>query len=369
MSISKFIVRGSSQGFPAAPQAGPLGPWWALVGAVLCGVATFVAALAGGGVVPVFVLFGATVTLAIVVRVWMVRHPEWLRSLWKALREATGPLSKPVPAGVAARLDAGPVPRTVPVAVDEHRKPVKLALTHTLIVGATGAGKGSVLWAIIRALLAARRNRLVEFWAIDPKRAEFADLAKASLAGVFRRRAYEDMEIAELLSDLREQLPKRMQGRDFTPSQDRPWIIVFVDELSTVFDTFPDPKMAKTAEADLRVILSQGRAAGVIVIAAAQEATKAAVSLRDLFPQRVALRVATAAESDLVLGAGAVAAGANPHEITVATPSNDYASAGIGWVRGENGTFTRCRFPYTSDADIEAIAADFPAQPYQPPLI
>src|SRR5262249_47271746 len=45
----------------------------------------------------------------------------------------------------------------------------RLLGTHWLIAGATGAGKGSVLWALIRALAGGIRRGLVQLWVIDPK--------------------------------------------------------------------------------------------------------------------------------------------------------------------------------------------------------
>lgn len=51
---------------------------------------------------------------------------------------------------------------------------IKLRGTHVLIAGATGAGKASLLWSIIRALLPAMTAGLVRVLAADPKRMELA---------------------------------------------------------------------------------------------------------------------------------------------------------------------------------------------------
>jgi S-DNA-T family DNA segregation ATPase FtsK/SpoIIIE len=40
--------------------------------------------------------------------------------------------------------------------------------THPLIAGATGAGKGSVLWSLVRGLASEIRDGRVAVWAIDP---------------------------------------------------------------------------------------------------------------------------------------------------------------------------------------------------------
>ena len=46
--------------------------------------------------------------------------------------------------------------------------------THVLIAGATGSGKGSVIWSLIRALLPAIADGWVQVWALDPKRMELS---------------------------------------------------------------------------------------------------------------------------------------------------------------------------------------------------
>ena len=51
---------------------------------------------------------------------------------------------------------------------------LRLAATHVLIAGATGSGKGSVIWSLIRALLPAIASGWVQVWALDPKRMELS---------------------------------------------------------------------------------------------------------------------------------------------------------------------------------------------------
>ena len=59
----------------------------------------------------------------------------------------------------------------LPVAVGEdglvHR--LRLLGAHLLVVGATGSGKGSVIWSLICALAPGIRDGLVQVWAVDPK--------------------------------------------------------------------------------------------------------------------------------------------------------------------------------------------------------
>ncbi len=82
---------------------------------------------------------------------------------------------------LAHPLPALPIPpvcdlRALPVGRREDGSPfeVRLAGTHLLIAGATGAGKGSYLWGLIRAMLPAMAAGLVQPWACDPKLMELA---------------------------------------------------------------------------------------------------------------------------------------------------------------------------------------------------
>ena len=68
------------------------------------------------------------------------------------------------------------------------------AATHVLIAGATGLGKGSVIWSLIRALLPAIAAGWVQVWALDPKRMELS-FGRA----LFRRYACQATAMVDLL--------------------------------------------------------------------------------------------------------------------------------------------------------------------------
>jgi hypothetical protein len=51
---------------------------------------------------------------------------------------------------------------------------LRLLGSHVLIAGATGSGKGSVIWSAVRAMLPAMSGGWVQVWALDPKRMELA---------------------------------------------------------------------------------------------------------------------------------------------------------------------------------------------------
>jgi S-DNA-T family DNA segregation ATPase FtsK/SpoIIIE len=71
---------------------------------------------------------------------------------------------------------------------------LRLAATHVLIAGATGSGKGSVIWSLIRALLPAIAAGWVQVWALDPKRMELS-FGRA----LFHRNACQAAAMVELL--------------------------------------------------------------------------------------------------------------------------------------------------------------------------
>jgi len=64
----------------------------------------------------------------------------------------------------------------LPMGYTESGAPWLLRLlgTHVLIAGATGSGKGSVIWSAVRAMLPAIAGGWVQVWALDPKRMELS---------------------------------------------------------------------------------------------------------------------------------------------------------------------------------------------------
>ena len=82
-------------------------------------------------------------------------------------------LAVPVP---ALPIPADPDLKALPVGRREDGLPwlVKLHGTHVLIAGATGAGKASLLWGLVRAMFPLLQTGLVRVLAADPKLMELA---------------------------------------------------------------------------------------------------------------------------------------------------------------------------------------------------
>ena len=78
--------------------------------------------------------------------------------------------------------------RRLPIGRCEDGSPWRLRLlgSHVLVAGATGSGKGSVLWSLIRAMGPCIRDGSVQVWAIDPK----GGMELTPGAGLFTRFAY-----------------------------------------------------------------------------------------------------------------------------------------------------------------------------------
>ena len=68
------------------------------------------------------------------------------------------------------------ISKALPVGRREDGLPwlVKLHGTHVLIAGATGAGKASLLWGLVRAMFPLLQTGLVRVLAADPKLMELA---------------------------------------------------------------------------------------------------------------------------------------------------------------------------------------------------
>lgn len=233
--------------------------------------------------------------------------------------------------------------------------------SHMLITGATGSGKGSVVWSIVRELSPGIPTGEVELWAVDGKAGVELGMGRPLFSRFCGEIGAEfEPAMVALLEDAVATMSRRLKAmtgttRTHTPRPGEPLIVVIYDEFLTVVATMADRDMKRRADIALKLLLSQGRAAGVVVIAAAQLAQKETIGpIRDLIPTRVCLRVADAEQVDLSLGVGARKAGAAAHEIPDTEP-------GTGYLLEDGRTPTIVRFPWMPDEQIRAIAAKYPA--------
>jgi S-DNA-T family DNA segregation ATPase FtsK/SpoIIIE len=266
-------------------------------------------------------------------------------------------LAKPVP--------ALPVPQevdftAVPVGVCEDGSPwtVPLLGTHLLVAGATGSGKGSVVWSLLRALAEPIHFGLVRVWGLDPKGG-----MELSLGGpLFTRLAYADppalvglLEDAVTVLRARAQRLRELGIRRHEPTVALPLILLVVDELAAVTAYLPDRDLKRRAETALQLLLSQGRACGVLVIAEVQDPGKDVVTFRDLFPLRIGLRLVEDVQIDMALGRGARHRGAECDRIPASLP-------GVGYVLPDGAPEAlRVRAAWVDDGDLAEMCARWPA--------
>jgi S-DNA-T family DNA segregation ATPase FtsK/SpoIIIE len=139
------------------------------------------------------------------------------------------------------------------------------------------------------------------------------------------------------------------------PTVDEPLVLVIVDELSTLTAYEPDTKLRNRATAAISALLARGRAAAVVVLAAAQDPRKEVVSFRSLFPTKIALRLDTPSQVDMVLGDGMHQMGALADRIPAGRP-------GVGYVTVEGiREPVRVRAAYVTDDQIHTQSLEYPA--------
>ena len=228
----------------------------------------------------------------------------------------------------------------IPVRVDLRALPVgrredgqvwlvRVHGTHVLIAGATGAGKASLLWSIVRAMLPAMVAGLVRIWAADPKLMELA--YGRAIFDRFGRYAATPEAIAAMLEDAVAAMQARAalfagKHREHTPTIEHPFIVILVDEVAFLTAYLSDRAIRDRIKAALATLTTQGRAVGYCVIAALQDPRKEVMSIRNLFPDRIAMRLDEPEQVDMVLGDGARDRGATADLI-----STDETPPAPGW--------------------------------------
>jgi S-DNA-T family DNA segregation ATPase FtsK/SpoIIIE len=270
-------------------------------------------------------------------RIWLELHPK----------DVLSSVVNPLPTASRVDLSAVPVGRHE----DGSDWVLRLVGTHVLVAGATGSGKGSVLWSLLNGLAPALSDGTVQVWALDPKGgmelrpgrplfARFEDANPENMCGV--------LEQLVAVKDARAKALAAANQRTHVSTPDAPHILLVVDELATL-TAFAERVVVRRIEQSLGILLTQGRACGLTVLAAVQDPGKDVVVWRDLFPTRIAMRLDNPLQVDMVLGDGASDMGARADRISELTP-------GVAYVRLE-GTraLRRVRASYISDRDIPEV--------------
>jgi S-DNA-T family DNA segregation ATPase FtsK/SpoIIIE len=263
----------------------------------------------------------------------------------------------------AAIIPALPIPprtdlRALPVGRREDGSPwtVRLHGTHLLLAGSTGAGKASLLWGLIRAMLPALRTGLVRVLAADPKLMELA--YGRALFDAYGTYAADPAAIVAMLEDAVAGMQDRAaqlagRHREHTPTPQYPFVVVLVDEVAFLTAYHPERTVRDRVKAALSTLTTQGRAVGYCVVAALQDPRKEVMSIRNLFPDRIAMRLDEPEQVDMVLGDGAKDHGATAHLISSDPPTG----AGVAFIRLDTDPDpVRVRAAFVTDTDIRAMA-------------
>jgi DNA segregation ATPase FtsK/SpoIIIE, S-DNA-T family len=225
---------------------------------------------------------------------------------------------------------------------------VPLAGGHTIVAGATGAGKNSVMWCPLVTIAPAIRDGLVRVSGIDPKGMELAYGRR-----IFTRYAVTGADALAVLDDLVTTMDARKaefagRTRSVPISRDCPQEILEFDEIGAL-TKYTDRKTREAITEKVALLTTQGRALGFTVRGYVQEPTKDTVPVRELFPRRICLRVSAKSHVAMVLGDGAYERGAWANRI-------GESEAGVGYVFGDGiREPLRIRAGWVSDETIKQL--------------
>jgi S-DNA-T family DNA segregation ATPase FtsK/SpoIIIE len=282
---------------------------------------------------------GLGLTVAVIITVIAVMNHYAVRTNF-CISDWEDPLRAPI--GPLGDTDD---PQFVPVAMDQDGRTVHLPLidTHLLVAGATGSGKGSVLWSLVCGIQPMADAGLCKLFGIDAKGGMELRMGEELFDVVVDNPA----DAASLLEEAARNMNRRTTRlarrriRLAEPTADEPLIVIVIDELADLLDG-PDKALnARIADA-IRSLLRKGRAPLVCLVGCTQDARKAVIPDRDLWPTRVALRTTEAQQAALILGTDAVEQGALTHRIPRRSP-------GIGFIVEGGGLPRRIRFSHMTD--------------------
>ncbi|RDH76547.1 cell division protein FtsK [Mycolicibacterium moriokaense] len=226
---------------------------------------------------------------------------------------------------------------------------------HILVAGATGAGKGSVLWSLIAGLAPAVRRGTVRVLVIDPKGGMEFGRGEQLFSGFAYDNGEQTLASLRAAATVLQRRAERLRGhaRLHSPTASAPLFVVVVDEIASLTAYIGDRKVRAEVEQLLGLLLSQGRAVGISIIAAVQDPSKDVLPIRQLFSVRIGMRMTESTQTTMVLGAAARDAGALCDEIPVTTP-------GVAYVCQDGRSEPiRVRAFHVTDPDIDHLATQF----------
>lgn len=253
------------------------------------------------------------------------------------------------------RLSDLPPPTTsdrLVVGLTEDGTPIHVNVdTSLLVVGLTGSGKSSQIWALLAAL---NRSAIpYRLSVIDPK----GGMELRALADAPTTIRYASMpdDIAQVLHDCVDDMRAQAAAlaaakkRKITFTDRFPLQLVLVDEFLAL-TSFMNANLRQRVERDLGLLVTQGRAAGFVGWFATQGSQVDALGrVRTYIPQRICLATDSVDTTVAALGDKARHA-ARCDQITL-------RQRGVGYVQDDDARLLRrFRGAYVTDAETEVIA-------------
>lgn len=229
---------------------------------------------------------------------------------------------------------------TVSIGLPEH---------NLLIGGEPGSGKSVALSTIVAS---AALDPTVHLTLLDGKDVELVAWSHVAdrFVGANRDSAVEALEEVCALMDQRYATLVATRRRKVVATDLEGLHVVVIDEVAYYLRGGERASRERFAEL-LRDLVSRGRAAGIIVVAATQKPSHEVVPtwIRDLFAYRLALRCTSPEASDTILGQGWAHQGYSAATI-------DPSTRGVGYLLAEGGLPTLIMTPYLSDEDVDQLA-------------
>ena len=221
---------------------------------------------------------------------------------------------------------------------------------HNLLIGGEpGSGKSVALSTIVAA---AALDPSVELTLLDGKDVELVAWSEVAdrFVGADQRAAVEVLEEVSALMEERYRALVATRRRKLARGDLEGLHVVVIDEVAFYLRGGEKAVRERFAEL-LRDLVSRGRAAGIVVVAATQKPSHEVVPtwIRDLFAYRLALRCTSSDASDTILGQGWAHQGYSAATI-------DPSTRGVGYLLAEGGVPVLLMTPYLSDEEIDQLA-------------
>ena len=259
------------------------------------------------------------------------------------------------PLGVPAPAWPGPPSslwEPIALGVDEDGNPVSVGLPerNILLGGEPGAGKSATLSLFIAS---AALDPAVRLTLMDGKQVELAPWRDSATQFVGPDMDEAIGVLKELCAEMDHRYSVLLEAgqRKIAEGGRFGLHVVAVDELAFYMRSGSKEQRSELAET-LRDLISRGRAAGMIVIAATQKPSNDIIPtfVRDLFSFRMALRCTTPEASDTILGQGWATQGYSAATL-------DPRTRGVGYLLAEGTVPVKIRTHYLDDAAIGELAA------------